>query len=181
MGFPGGSDGKESTCNAGNPGSISRSGRSPARGNGYPLQYSYLENSMNRGAWRATVYGVTKSQTRLSDWHFQDQFLSPGTPVLSQNCTKCRETLLYFQHWYGGPEMASQWRGEDEGKCNLRASKLEEFNLSAPLECHPYPTLPAESNGPVMADQSSMAKRSTILNLYISSWPHYLCQVTCAR
>ena len=66
MGFPGGSDGKESTCNTGDPGSVSGSGRSPGRGNGYPLQYSYLENSMNRGAWQATVYGVTKSLTRLS-------------------------------------------------------------------------------------------------------------------
>ena len=66
MGFPGGSDGKESTCNTGDPGSISGSGRSPGRGNGYPLQYSYLDISMNRGAWRAIVYGVTNSQTRLN-------------------------------------------------------------------------------------------------------------------
>ena len=65
--FPGGSEGKESTCNAGNLGSIPGSGRSPGDGNGYPLQYSYLENSMNRGAWRATVHGVTEGPTRLSD------------------------------------------------------------------------------------------------------------------
>ena len=50
-GFPGGSDGKESACNAGDLGSIPGLGRSPAEGNGYPLQYSCLENSMNRGAW----------------------------------------------------------------------------------------------------------------------------------
>ena len=66
MGFPGGSDSKESACNAGDPGSIPASGRSPGGGLGNPLQYSCLENSMNRGAWRATVYGVAKSQTRLS-------------------------------------------------------------------------------------------------------------------
>ena len=70
MGFPGGSDGKESACNEGDPGSIPGLGRSPGEGNGYPLQYSCLENSMDRGAWWATVHGVTKSQTRLSDFQF---------------------------------------------------------------------------------------------------------------
>ena len=51
MGFPGDSDRKESTCNVGDPGSIPRLGRSPGEGNGNPLQYSCLENSMDRGAW----------------------------------------------------------------------------------------------------------------------------------
>ena len=102
MDFPDSSVGKESTCNAGDPGSISESGgspvegigyplqyswaslvaqmvknlpglisgseRSPGEGNGYQVQYSRLENSMDRGAWRVTVYGVAKSQTRLSDY-----------------------------------------------------------------------------------------------------------------
>ena len=63
MGFPGGSDGKECACNAGDPGSIPGLGRSPGEGNGNPRQYSYLENSMNRGAWQATVHGVAKSST----------------------------------------------------------------------------------------------------------------------
>ena len=62
-GFPGGSDGKESACNAGDPGLIPWLGRSPGEGNDNPLQYSCLENSMDRGAWRATVHGVTKSWT----------------------------------------------------------------------------------------------------------------------
>ena len=66
-GFPGGSDGKESVCCAGDPGLIPGLGRSPEERNGYPLQYSCLENSMDRGAWQATVYGVTKSQTQLSN------------------------------------------------------------------------------------------------------------------
>ena len=65
--FPGGSDGKESACNAGDPGSILGSGRSPGEGNGNPLQYSYLENLIDRGAWRRTVHGVSNSQTRLSN------------------------------------------------------------------------------------------------------------------
>ena len=63
MGFPGGSDKKESACNAGDSGSIPGSGRSPGEGNGNPLQYSCLENPMNRGAWWATVHRVTKSWT----------------------------------------------------------------------------------------------------------------------
>ena len=66
-GFPGGSDGKESACNAGDLGLISGVGRSTGEGNGNPLQYSCLENPMDRGAWRATVHGITKSQTQLSD------------------------------------------------------------------------------------------------------------------
>jgi len=57
-GFPGGSDGKEFACNAGDPGS----GRSSGEGNGNPLQYSCLENSMDREAWWAPVHGVTKSR-----------------------------------------------------------------------------------------------------------------------
>ena len=67
MGFPGGSDGKESGCNAGDLDSIPGSGRSPGDGNNNPLQCSCLENSMDRGAWRAIVHGVAKSQTQLSD------------------------------------------------------------------------------------------------------------------
>ena len=62
-GFPGDSDGKESACKARDLGSIPGLGRSPAEGNGNPLQYSGLENSTDRGAWQATVHGVTKNQT----------------------------------------------------------------------------------------------------------------------
>ena len=63
-----GSDGKVSACNVGDLGSIPGSGRSPGEGNGNPLQYSYLENSMDGGTWWATVNGVTKNQTRLNDF-----------------------------------------------------------------------------------------------------------------
>ena len=61
MGFPGSSDGKESACNAGDPGSIPGSGKSPGEGNGNPLQYSCLGNIMDRGDCQATVPGVAKS------------------------------------------------------------------------------------------------------------------------
>ena len=63
MGFPGGSDGKESACNAGVLGSIAESGRSTEEGHGNALQYSCLENPMDRGAWQAIVHRAAKSQT----------------------------------------------------------------------------------------------------------------------
>ena len=64
---PGGSEVKASASNAGDLGSIPGSGRSPGEGNGNPLQYSCLGNPMDRGAWLATVHGVAKSRTQLSD------------------------------------------------------------------------------------------------------------------
>ena len=67
MGFPGGSDGKESACNAEDPGSIPGLGRFPGEEHGNTLQYCCLENSMDKGAWQATVGGVAKSQTQLID------------------------------------------------------------------------------------------------------------------
>ena len=69
IGFPGGLDSKGSACNAGDLGSIPRLGRSSGEGNGNPPQYSCLENSMEGGAWQATVHRVEKSQTQLSDYH----------------------------------------------------------------------------------------------------------------
>ena len=63
LGFPSGSDSKESTCNVGDLGPIPGLGRSPEEGKGYPLQYSCLENPMDREAWRATVHEVAESDT----------------------------------------------------------------------------------------------------------------------
>ena len=80
MGFPCGSVGKESACNAGHPSSISELGRS--LGNGYPLQYSGLENSMD-----CIVHGVAKSRTRLSNFHL----------LIVQKCKPCRCVL--GRHW----------------------------------------------------------------------------------
>ena len=68
--FPGGSEGKVSAFNVEDLGSIPVWGRSPGEGNGNPFQYSCLENPMGGEAWWATVHGVTKSQTRLSDFTF---------------------------------------------------------------------------------------------------------------
>ena len=68
MGFPGGSVVKNQPSNAEEVALTPGSGRSPEEGNGNPLQYSCMENPMDRGAWRTTVHGVTKNQTQLSNW-----------------------------------------------------------------------------------------------------------------
>ena len=70
LGFTGGSEVKASACNVGDPGSIPGLGRSPGEGNGNPFQYSCLVNPMDGGAWWATVHGVAKSRSRLSDFTF---------------------------------------------------------------------------------------------------------------
>ena len=80
MGFPGGSDGKKTTRNVKDPGLIPGQGRSPGKGNGYPLQYSCLENSMDTGAWQGTVHEVTKSWTQLSNQ--QDDLLDEQGQVI---------------------------------------------------------------------------------------------------
>ena len=67
LGFRGGSDGKESACNEGAPSSIPGLGKTPGEENGDPFQYSHLENAMDRGVWWATVHGVSKSWTQLSN------------------------------------------------------------------------------------------------------------------
>ena len=85
MGFPGGSAGKESACNAGDLGSAPGLGRSPGEGNGYPLQYSGLENPVD-----CIAHGVTRSQTRLSDFHFPVH----GPRTMGPEVQKSRS-----QHW----------------------------------------------------------------------------------
>ena len=67
MWLPGGSNGKESACNVGDPGLIPKSGRSLGEGNSRPFQYSCLKNSMDRGTWWAIAHGVAKSWTPLSN------------------------------------------------------------------------------------------------------------------
>ena len=84
--------GKESTCNPGDAGSIPGSGRSPGVGNGNQLQYSCLENSMDRGAWWATAHGVAKSQTQLSDFTFTF-FLSTFEQFTEEWKKKCKSVF----------------------------------------------------------------------------------------
>ena len=102
-------DGKESACNAGDLGSIPGLGRFPEEGNGNPLQYSCLENSMDRGSWLATVHGVAKSQTWLSSQHTQ---IWGNTKKLSSsqkkqyvndvniiNCHKIQNKIFKLVNW----------------------------------------------------------------------------------
>ena len=85
--FPGGSDSKESACNAEDLGWIPGLERPPGEGNGYPFQYCSLVNSMDRGAWWSTVCGVAKSQTWLSDFHY---YLEPQTAPEREKCSGLR-------------------------------------------------------------------------------------------
>ena len=87
-GLPGGAEGKASARNAGDLGSIPGSGRSPGEGNGNPLQYSFLENPMEGGAWWATVLKVAKSRTQLSD--LKQQLISPHILTLIKNIPSLR-------------------------------------------------------------------------------------------
>ena len=86
--FPGGSDGKESTCNAEDKGSVPGLGRSPGERNSNPLQYSCLEKPMDRGALWATAHGVTKSWTQLRDYTFISHFHKLQTIGIKKKNTK---------------------------------------------------------------------------------------------
>ena len=91
-GLPRWLSGKASACNAGEVGLIPVSGRSPGEGNGNPLKYSSLENSMDRGAWWATVYGAANSQTQLSNL--------TTTRAPCYNCCSILPTVQQFFHSY---------------------------------------------------------------------------------
>ena len=93
MGFPSGSDSEESACNAGDSGSVPELGRSPGEGNSYPLQYSCLENSMDRGARWTTVHGLTKAG---HDWASNT---NKGSVVA---CIPAHHSLWFQPHWVGG-------------------------------------------------------------------------------
>ena len=110
MDFPGGSDGKASAYNAGDPGSIPGLGRSPGEGNGDPPQYSCLENPMDGGAWWATVHGVAKSRTRLSDFTLRIKYLDIRT-------TKTK-SLTLFQFLQNG-----------QSKINILLDPYNDFNF----------------------------------------------------
>ena len=98
----GGSDSKKSAHKAGDPGLIPGLGRSPGEGNGNPPQYSCLGNPMNRGAWGATVHGVTKRWTRLS----KDNNISTGgerQKVCVGGCLSCKKSKIQFYLYWSVP------------------------------------------------------------------------------
>ena len=105
MGFPGGASGKEPCLTAQEmqetQGSIPGSGRYPGGGNSHPLQYSCLENPLDRGAWRATVLGIPESRTglkRLSTytWYLQDNSFPADTKVYGSSSLLCKMTVFAY-------------------------------------------------------------------------------------
>ena len=101
-GFSGGSDSKESACNVGDPSSIPGSKRFPGEGNGYPLQYSCLENSMNKGAWLATVHGVANNWTikKAECWGTDDFKLWCWGKLLRVPWTARKSTMnIHWKNW----------------------------------------------------------------------------------
>ena len=97
-GFPRDSDGKESTCNAGDPGSIPGSGRSPGEANGYPIQYSCLENSMDRGAWWDTVHGATEKITKTKIYFGGYRFIHTRNISTLLHLYSSKKISLNYKH-----------------------------------------------------------------------------------
>ena len=135
LGFPGGSEVKGSACIAGDLGSIPGLGRSPGEGNGKPLQYSCLENPMDGEAWWATVHGVSKSRTQLSDFTFTFHLL--GVLVFQ----KSSKILLCISH-EGKPGpcpklVLSQWCPTlwDLTDCSMPGSLSITNSRSCPNSC----------------------------------------------
>ena len=127
MGFPDGLDGKASAWNAGDPGLIPGLGRYPGEGNGNPLQYSCLENSMDGGAWWATVHGVSKSQTRLSDFPSLPYSLPLSTLMSYFSDSLTLLTWWWFSRWV----MSNSCNPMD---CSLPASSAREILQARILE-----------------------------------------------
>ena len=117
--FPAGSEGKASSCNAGDPGSTPGSGRSPGEGKGSPLQCSCLENSMDRGAWWAIIHKIAKCQTWLTDW-------------LTLPKAKGRlRTWGAGGGWWQGPRGPSPLQHEETLRCYKRERKAKySWNLN---------------------------------------------------
>ena len=122
---PGGSDGKASACNVGDPSSIPGSGRSPGEGNDNPLQSSCLENPMDGGAWWATVHGVTKKRSDMPEWlHFyfhpflQLWSLIGLTQELNPGLLHCKCILYHLSH-QGSPNSTPEWMSNTVPFCHL--------------------------------------------------------------
>ena len=124
--FPGGSHGKTSAFNAGDLGLIPGLGRFPGGGNGNPLQYSCLENSMDRGAWWATVHGVTKRQATLSDFTFSLFSFSLRNVLIG--VTNCMVTVSISQVRAASLEKYQNARSFLTC-CNLMQKKEKEIKL----------------------------------------------------
>ena len=110
---------KETACNAGDPGSIPRLGRSPGRGNSNPLQYACLENSTDRGAWQATIHGVPKSQTQLSNFHLSLSQHNTSFSSVQFSHSVVSDSLRPHESQHTRPPCPSQTPGVDSNSCLL--------------------------------------------------------------
>ena len=133
LGFPGGSDGKETACSEGELGSIPGLGSSPGGEHGNPLQYSCLENPMNRGSWLAQAYGVAKSQTQRKQLSVTEsveykygEFYRSKEESLEKSRQRASAMTDYFA-------LEIQRRGElfGEGQAAQRASSREKGQKKA--------------------------------------------------
>ena len=139
--FLGGSDGKASAYNAGNLGSIPGSGRSLGVGNGNPLQYSCLKNPMDRGAWQATVHGVAKSQTRLSNFtftfilpeHKSEFFAAVGNNSTAREATTSSNLLPCLQE--AGEGQNTSPKQNKTNKKTTRTKPLEKYERYRMNDC----------------------------------------------
>ena len=138
MGFPCGSADKESTCNVGDLGLIPGLGRSSGEGNGYSLQCSYLENFMDKGAWQATMYGIAKSQTQLSNLQFFFPLVAlvlvfKGTPIQSSIVVVSRrwrkESIIFLT------EARGRWNLSTGILMGLESSSLSLVWVSQAFPC----------------------------------------------
>ena len=146
LGFPGGSDGKAIVCNSGDLGSVPGSGRSPGERNGNPLQYSCLENFMDGGAWQATVHGVAKSRTRLSNFTGHHSVNLPlqvlrapfPLPQLPRPFCCCCYCCLAFRSVPSLPTLALRWFSEV--KCQS-LSRVRLFSTPWTVACQAPPSM----------------------------------------
>ena len=153
-GFPGGSDGKESNCNAGDLGSIPGLARSPGGGHVNPLQYAWLEKSIDRGAWWATVNGVTKSQTQLSDW-------------ANHSTVNHRDGI-----WHTGREQALPEGRQQRKKSTTEPWGIESLTMSLPRA--------SRQSGSCLASQPQLISCSLLGFYVLATMVSFLFQNDCA-
>ena len=156
---------KNLPANAGDPGSIPGLGRSPGGGHGNPLQYSCLQNPMDRGAWWATVHGVTKSQTRLSDCHLRDGGggAAVGYPGTFWGVASTLHLLLGFKgchapHCVTNPGRPAAVTGELDASLETNWRQTHRQTLEATRASpHPVKTAPAEKLGSLHLEVALLA------------------------
>ena len=179
--FPGGSDGKESARSARDPSSIPGSGRFPGERNGNPLQYSCLENLMDRGTWWATVHGVAKNQTHLSEFHFHffhfseyvsmlfSQFVLPFPSPSPQVCSLSMSPLCSFHFRVFGIQPPYYKKPKPSWKvARVRTKTLAESQYQVPatrLSHLDIPTEPSLQMTTASADNMKQKTCHAITNL----------------